>query len=85
MQNGNGSFYITAKDIRERFQIPYSKINHYTAIGLFSIVKKDGNKRIYDLTDVEHRYRVISKLASEGYPLVLIRKKLTEPVVHELL
>ena len=77
--------YITAKEIRDKFNIPYSKINHYTALGLFPIVRKEGNKRIYDLEEVGNRYRVISKLANEGYPLELIRKKLMGLVHDELL
>ena len=77
--------HITAKEIRDKFNIPYSKINHYTALGLFPIVRKEGNKRIYDLGEVENRYRVISKLANEGYPLGLIRKKLMGLANDELL
>ena len=77
--------HITAKEIRDKFNIPYSKINHYTALGLFPIVRKAGNKRIYNLGDVENRYRVILKLANEGYPLGLIRKKLMGLVSDELL
>ena len=67
---------VTAKEISDVFKIPYSKINHYTTLGLFPIVRKEGNKRIYDMGDVENRYQLISRLAREGYPLGLIRKKL---------
>lgn len=85
MDHGNGNHQITAKEIRDKFNIPYSKINHYTDLGLFSIVRKDGNKRIYDLGEVETCYRKISRLASAGYPLGLIRKKLLGLVSDELL
>ncbi len=85
MHNRNGNDLITAKEIRDRFNIPYSKINYYTDLGFFSIVRKDGNKRIYDLGEVETCYRKISKLASEGYPLGLIRRKLLGLVSDELL
>ena len=84
MNHKNGHT-ITAREISERFQIPYSKINYYTDLGLFSIVRKSGNKRIYDRQEVESRYRVISKLADEGYPLGLIRKKIMGLVNDELL
>ena len=77
--------HITAKEISDRLRIPYSKINHYTDLGLFSIVKKEGNRRFYDLREVENRYQVISRLTHEGYPLGLIRKKLLGLVTSELL
>ena len=67
---------VTAKELGDAFKIPYSKINHYTMLGLFQIVRKEGNKRIYNFGEVENRYQLISKLAGEGYPLGLIRKKL---------
>ena len=76
---------MTAKEIREKFQMPYSKINHYTDLGLFSIRAKSGNKRIYNRHEVEDRYRIISKLADEGYPLKLIRKKILGLISDELL
>ncbi len=86
MDNRSGNCHpITAKEIREKLHIPYSKINYYTDLGFFPIVRKNGNKRIYDLKAVETRYRKISKLANEGYPLGLIRKKLLGMVDHELL
>lgn len=77
--------FITAKEIRDQLNIPYSKINHYTALGLFAIVSKEGNKRLYDSKEVESRYQTISKLVNEGYPLGLIRKKLMGHLAHELL
>jgi len=66
----------TAQEIKERFGIPYSTINHYTDLGLFPIVKREGNKRIFDLQEIEVRYGKISKMAQAGYPLALIRKKI---------
>lgn len=88
-KNGNGNGHtasgITATEIRDKFQIPYSRINHYTDLGLFSIVKKSGNIRIYDRREIEDRYQIISKLASEGYPLKLIRKKILGLINDELL
>ena len=76
---------VTAKEISEELSIPYPKINHYTNLGLFSIVRKDGNKRLYDREEVELRYQTISKLANEGYPLGLIRKMLMNGGNRELL
>lgn len=87
MHNGNGHHaYLSAKEIAEKLSIPYSKINFYTTIGLFSIARKEGNKRFYDVTVTEKRFRTISELMNEGYPLGLIRKKLFQGEDrHELL
>ena len=76
---------VTALEIRNKLRIPYSKINYYTNLGLFSIVGKEGNRRIYDSREVEDRYQAISRLANEGYPLGLIRKKIMGLVKDELL
>lgn len=81
----NGNYEITAREISERLRIPYSKINHYTDLGLFSIVRKSGNQRIYDWYEVQNRYHTISKLANQGYPLGLIRKKIMGLMSDELL
>lgn len=76
---------ITAREISEKFKLPYSTINHYTNLGLFSTFKKSGNKRIYNAGEVHRRYQVISKLVHQGYPLNLIRKKIAGRVNDELL
>ena len=89
MKNGNGKngkkLEVTATEIRDKFKIPYSTINHYTNLGFFPIVRRSGNKRIYNLTEVEDRFEMVSRLANEGYPLGLIRKKIMGQVKHELL
>lgn len=85
MTEDNGRSEITAKEICEKLNIPYSKLNHYTYLGFFSIVEKNGNKRIYDWEEVETRYREITKLAQQGYPLFLIRKKIAGEIANELL
>jgi DNA-binding transcriptional MerR regulator len=76
---------LSAQEIGEKFEIPYSKINYYTCLGLFDIVGKVGNKRLYDGEQVKHRFQKISRLINEGYPLSLIRKKLFAGSGHELL
>lgn len=76
---------ITAQEISNKFKLPYSTINHYTNLGLFSTFKKSGNKRIYNAREVHRRYQVISKLVCQGYPLNLIRKKIADRVNDELL
>lgn len=72
-KNGN---YITAKDISKKFKVAYPTINHYTNLGFLSIVKREGNKRLYSGREVKQRLGMISKMVNEGYPLRLIRKKL---------
>ncbi|MFA6600057.1 MAG: MerR family transcriptional regulator [Candidatus Omnitrophota bacterium] len=67
---------LSAQEICEKLDIPYSKINYYTYLGFFEIARKVGNKRFYDGEQVESRFRAISRLMNEGYPLSLIRKKL---------
>ena len=76
MKENLTQIYITAKELRDRLKISYSTVNYYTDIGLFSVAKKSGNRRIYDWQEVENRYEMISRLRSEGYPLGLIRKNI---------
>ena len=68
--------YITAKDISKKFKVAYPTINHYTNLGFLSIVKREGNKRLYSGKEVKRRLEMISKMVNEGYPLRLIRRKL---------
>ena len=75
MSEKNGQF-ITAKDISRKFKVAYPTINHYTNLGFLSIVKREGNKRLYSGREVRTRLHLISKMVNEGYPLRLIRKKL---------
>ena len=75
MSSRNGQ-YITAKDISRKFKVAYPTINHYTNLGFLSIVKREGNKRLYSGREVKRRLELISKMVNEGYPLRLIRSKL---------
>ena len=70
------SKYIFAQDIVKKYKIPYHTLNYYTAIGLLSHLRKEGNKRLYDANEVSVRLKKISKFSKEGYPLNLIRKKI---------
>ena len=67
---------LTAKDIAKKYKVNYPTINHYTDLGFLSIIKRDGNKRMYSDKEVKSRLSVISKMMNEGYPLRLIRKKI---------
>jgi DNA-binding transcriptional MerR regulator len=72
-----GKKTITAREIVKKYNVPYHTLNYYTAMGLLLVLTKSGNQRIYDEEEIEKRLRVISELAREGYPLNLIRKKIT--------
>jgi len=69
---------ILSKDIVERYNIPYSTITHYTNMGFFTVVRRKGNKRMYNEHEVREKLEKITKLVNEGYPLRLIRKMLSE-------
>ena len=76
---GTNSKLISAKDIATRFDISYPTINHYTNLGFFSVVKRRGNKRLYEEKEVLAALQGISRLKDEGYPLRLMNKLLKEP------
>ncbi|MEK6728048.1 MAG: MerR family transcriptional regulator [Candidatus Omnitrophota bacterium] len=67
---------ITVKEIVNKFNITFQTVNHYTNLGLLSVVTKKGNVRLYGETEVRERLAQITRLVSEGYSLGLIRKKL---------
>ena len=69
---------VTAKDISKKYKVAYPTINHYTDLGFLPIVKKEGNRRLYNNKQVRERLQLISKMMNEGYPLRLIRKKVSE-------
>ncbi len=71
--NGN---YISAKDITKKYKLGYPTVNYYTDIGLLSIAKREGNKRLSRKRELHHRLGLISRMVNEGYPLRLIRKKI---------
>ncbi|MBU1998295.1 MAG: MerR family transcriptional regulator [Candidatus Omnitrophota bacterium] len=68
--------FIAAKDIEKKYQLSYQIINRYTNVGLLKIAFKKGNIRYYDRAHVEAAIKKITELSQEGYPLMLIRKKL---------
>ena len=75
MKNRNMKL-ISAKEITSKYNISYQTVNHYTDFGLLPMVEKRGNIRFYDASQVRYRLSQITKLASEGYSLRLIRRKL---------
>ncbi len=69
--------FTTVKEISQKYGFSYQTVNRYSDIGLLNVVLKKGNVRYYDRKQVDRRMAKISALASEGYSLMLIRKKLT--------
>jgi DNA-binding transcriptional MerR regulator len=75
-RNSKSAKLISAKEIISKYNISYQTVNHYTDFGLLPMVEKRGNIRFYDNSLVRSRLSQIMKLASEGYSLRLIRRKL---------
>jgi len=73
---GKNNGLLAAKEISRKLKVPYPTLNHYTDLGFFHIVKREGNKRLYNEKQVKQRLGLISKLINEGYPLRLIRRKI---------
>lgn len=67
---------ISAREMVDRFHISYQTVNHYTDFGLLDVVFKKGNVRFYNKKEIKDRIKKITELASEGYSLRLIRRKL---------
>ena len=65
-----------SKDIVARHNISYPTVTHYTNLGLFTVVDKKGNKRLYDEEEVRNRLGRIRGLMKKGYPLRLIREEI---------
>ena len=64
---------VFSKDIVEKYDIPYSTVTHYTDMGLLQVVKKMGNRRMYNEDEVKVQLEKIMGLIGKGYPLRLIR------------
>lgn len=67
---------ISIKEIVKRYNLPYSTVNHYTIVGLLSVVDRSKNIRLYDEMEVKERLTKIAELRGKGYPLHLIQKEL---------
>ena len=67
----------TVKEISKKYGLSYQTVSSYSDTGLLTVVLKKGNVRYYGRRQVDKRISRISALASEGYSLVSIRKKLT--------
>lgn len=48
---------VSSKDIIKKHRTPYFIINYYTKKGFFKVVKKEGNKRLYGLEEIETKLK----------------------------
>jgi DNA-binding transcriptional MerR regulator len=65
---------ITIDELSKLYLMSKATINYYTNMGLLHVADKQGNKRLYDKTEVEARLEKIKELRRSGYSLKLIRK-----------
>jgi len=72
---------IRSKEIVEKFNITYPTLTNYTNLGLFTIVDKKGNKRLYDEREIRERLPKIKEMIIQGYSLRLIRNTLNGNVM----
>ncbi|MBI2871398.1 MAG: MerR family transcriptional regulator [Candidatus Omnitrophica bacterium] len=75
--------WVPSKDIVVRYKISYSTLTHYTNLGFFNIQKGGGNRRLYNIEEVESRMGKIMRWIREGYNLRLISRKLNNGGPHE--
>ncbi len=69
---------ISSKEVVEKFKISYPTLTHYTNIGLFRVIERRGNKRMYNENEIKKRLPRIRELINKGYPLRLIVEKLNK-------
>ena len=53
-------------------------VTYYTNLGLFTVAKVEGNKKLYDVAEVIERYKKIQDARQKGYTLGLIKKLFEE-------
>jgi len=67
---------ISSKQIVRIYKIPYSTVTYYTNLGFSVVVKRRGNRRFYDNSEIRKKLKRITELRDAGYPLRLMRRKL---------
>jgi len=73
---GNG--LMALKDVAKLLGVSKATVNYYTNLGLFHVVERKGNSRLYDKKDLLIRFEKIKQLRKQGYPLQLIHQKMSE-------
>lgn len=51
--------FISTKDIIKKYNIPYARINYLNRKGIFRVVKRIGNKRLYSLEEIKKKIKKI--------------------------
>ncbi|MBN1353257.1 MAG: MerR family transcriptional regulator [Candidatus Omnitrophica bacterium] len=67
---------LSPKEVLKKYSLSYQTLNFYTTLGLFTVVERRGNKRLYDENEIRDRIGQIQTLKNQGYPLKLIINKL---------
>jgi DNA-binding transcriptional MerR regulator len=57
-------------------KISVASVNYYTNLGLFKVMERKGNARLYDQSEITRVFETIQRLRREGYSLHLIQKRL---------
>jgi DNA-binding transcriptional MerR regulator len=75
---------IAAKELIQKYNLTYQTVNHYTNLGLFDVVTKRGNVRLYDEAVIAGRMSKITQYINAGLPLRLIRKALNDELAVKI-
>jgi len=67
---------LSLKDVALLLGVSRATVNYYTNLGLFHVVERKGNCRLYSKSDILGRFEKIKLLRKQGYPLQLIHHKL---------
>jgi len=68
----NAAQFVSLQELSKTSRISYQTLNYYTSLGLLNPQKRQGNKRLYIITEVKERLAKIARFKNEGYPLRVI-------------
>jgi len=71
---------LSTKDVIEKYKVSYQTLNYYTNMGFFSVIERQGNKRMYNEGEISEKLKAIRDMKNQGYPLRLIARKLNHGV-----
>lgn len=69
---------ISTKEIAQEYGFSYARVNHYVAMGVLPVVRRDGVKRLHDKKEIKRRMEKIIELKNKGYTLSSIRDQFKE-------
>ena len=67
--------FISLKEAAAQFNMSKATVNYYTNLGLLDVVRKVGNKRLYDKEEVTRRINMIREFLNKGYTLRVIKNE----------